>query len=289
MEEQRLTFDEAREAGGRQQRLHHAHAGAGRQRRLRALTDRPVLRRATGRSLGLDREDFLALGRQNAGDEDEPFCMTVLALRLAQLRATASASCTARLARQMWQQLWPGVPVDEVPIQPSPTASTPAPGSRTTWPSCSTATWARTGTNDPPSPASGSASTRSPTTELWRTHERRRERLVAFARQRLREQLAARGATAPEIERRRRGAGPRGPDHRLCPPVRHLQARQRCSSATWSGWPSCSTTRDRPVQIIFAGKAHPQDNAGKELIRQIVHSPERRSSAAASSSWKTTT
>ena len=65
-----------------------------------------------------------------------------------------------------------------------------------------------------------------PDAELWRTHERRRERLVAFARRRLRRSAQDAAALPPaEIAPRRRSARPRGPDHRLRPPLRHLQAR----------------------------------------------------------------
>ena len=87
--------------------------------------------------------------------------------------------------------------------------------------------------------ASGSASSTIPDAELWRTHERRRERLVAFARSRLREQLPTARRRLGRAGRGRRGAGPRGPDHRLRPAIRHLQAGQPAPARTSSGWPSC--------------------------------------------------
>ena len=63
-----------------------------------------------------------------------------------------------------------------------------------------------------------------PSAELWRGHERRRERLVSFARQRLEEQSKRQGLSPTDIERAIRGARSGGADHRVQPPVRDLQA-----------------------------------------------------------------
>ena len=72
---------------------------------------------------------------------------------------------------------------------------------------------------------SGAGSSQIPDEELWRTHERRRERLVAFARRAgARPAASGRGCLAAEIEARRRGPRSRRADHRLRPPLRHLQA-----------------------------------------------------------------
>ena len=129
-----------------------------------------------------------------------------------------------------------------------------------------------------------------PDEELWHRHEECREQLVVFMRQRLREQLAAKGATAPEIEAAGEALNPYALTivfaRRFATYKRAIAALPRSRP----GWPGSWATRERPVQIIFAGKAHPQDNAGRELIRQIVHQArEPGASAAASSSWRTTT
>lgn len=175
------------------------------------------------RSLGLARRDFLALGRQNPADETEPFCMTVLALRLASHR-NAVSRLHGQVTRGMWQGIWPGVPEDEVPL-----------GHVTngvhfrSWISYEMdqlydrylgPSWRE----HPADQKSWQRVERVPAEELWRTHERRRERLVAFARRRLRTQLVRRGAPPLADRGGGRGAGPGGADHRLRPPLRDVQA-----------------------------------------------------------------
>ena len=108
-----------------------------------------------------------------------------------------------------------------------------------------------------------------PAEELWRTHERRRVRLVAFARRRLRQQLVRRGVPRSEVE---------GADEVLDPETLTIGFARRFATYKRATLILRDPDRlarilndpDRPVQIIFAGKAHPRDDAGKELIQQIV-------------------
>jgi glycogen phosphorylase len=108
-----------------------------------------------------------------------------------------------------------------------------------------------------------------PAEELWRTHERRRVRLVAFARTRLRKQLVQRGVPRSEVETA---------DEVLDGGVLTIGFARRFATYKRAALILRDPDRlarilnnsDRPVQIIFAGKAHPKDDAGKELIRQIV-------------------
>jgi starch phosphorylase len=108
-----------------------------------------------------------------------------------------------------------------------------------------------------------------PHEELWRTHERRRERLVAFARRRLVRQLEERGAPPAEIDEAREALDP---DVLTIGFARRFATYKRATLLLRD--PErfreilCS---DRPVQFIFAGKAHPHDNEGKQFIRDIVH------------------
>ncbi|MHC4981538.1 MAG: alpha-glucan family phosphorylase, partial [Planctomycetota bacterium] len=111
---------------------------------------------------------------------------------------------------------------------------------------------------------------RIPDPELWRTHARRRERLVAFARSHLHKQLAKRGASATELAAAQEILDPEaltiGFARRFATYKRaNLILADRDRLAALLNNPS------RHVQIIFAGKAHPRDNPGKDLIRQIVH------------------
>jgi glycogen phosphorylase len=105
--------------------------------------------------------------------------------------------------------------------------------------------------------------------ELWRTHEQRRERLIAFARRRLREQLERRGAPQSEVEAADETLDP---DALTIGFARRFATYKRANLLLRDPERLARILNDagRPVQIIFAGQAHPRDDAGKELIKQIV-------------------
>ena len=169
--------------GGGQPGFHHAHAGRGRSRLLQRRPH-PAPLSATARTLGLSPNEFRDLGRlPGAGD----FCMTVLALRLAS-RANGVSKLHGDVSRKMWQSLWPEVPVDEIPI-----------GHVTN--GVHFRSWISAEFNqlydrylgphwrdEPANRETWSRVHSIPAEELWRTHERRRERLVAWARRRVRDQ-----------------------------------------------------------------------------------------------------
>ncbi len=67
------------------------------------------------KAFGVSWQEFLGLGRRNPADNNEEFCMTALALRLASLRNGVS-KLHGEVSREMWTDLWPGLPVEEVPI-----------------------------------------------------------------------------------------------------------------------------------------------------------------------------
>jgi len=227
--------------------------------------------------LKLSLRDFLALGRQNANNDAEDFCVTILALRMAG-HCNGVSKLHGLISRKMWQNVWPGITLDEVPIS-AITNGVHAP----TWVSRDMAglftrylgpRWRE----DPSDYALWSRIHHIPDEELWRTHERRRERLVAFARQRMRSQLEAVGAPPTEVAQA---------DEILDPEALTIGFARRFATYKRATLLLRNPERllhilnqkDRPVQLIFAGKAHPQDAAGKELIRQITHfarSPEVR-------------
>jgi len=220
--------------------------------------------------LGMSSSDILALGRQDPKNNSEWFSMAVLALRLALYRNGVS-KLHGEVSRKMWNNMWPGVPENEVPI-----------GSVTngihirSWLSNDMDElfdryigpwWAK----DPTMTQVWERIRRIPDDELWRTHERRRERLVAFARQWLQKRLERRGATQSEITQAGEVLDPEaltiGFARRFAPYKRAnllMQDTERLANIL------CN--KDRPVQIIYAGKSHPNDNRGKELIREIIHS-----------------
>lgn len=108
-----------------------------------------------------------------------------------------------------------------------------------------------------------------PDEELWRTHERRRERLVAFARKRLRKQVLTRGGSQTELnlanEVLNASALTIGFARRFATYKRAnliLRDPERLASIL------CNP--ERPVQLIIAGKAHPKDEEGKKLIQDLI-------------------
>jgi starch phosphorylase len=218
--------------------------------------------------LGLTRTQFLALGRQHARNESEDFCMTVLALRLASF-SNGVSKLHGAVSRSMWNAIWEGVPEAEVPI-----------GHVTN--GVHFRSWVSFEMNqlydrylgpkwreDPGDPTLWQRTETIPAGELWRTHERRRERLVAYARQRLRAQLMSRNAPQAAVE---------GADEVLSPDAltigfgRRFATYKRANLLIRDPHRLARILNDpsSPVQIIFAGKAHPQDNLGKQLIQSIV-------------------
>lgn len=234
--------------------------------------DAPMIQRYFAKYVkdaGITMDQLLALGRQNPHDLHEPFCMTVLALRFS-VAANGVSKLHGEVARDMWTKAWPGIPKNEIPI-----ISITNGVHLRFWISRDLAglydrylgpAWVA----NPHEHATWDRIDEVPDTELWRTHERRRERLVNFARRRLVRQLHQRGAPLSEIT-----AG----SEALDPEVLTIGFARRF--ATYKRANLFLTDPDRlkrilcnekhPVQFIIAGKAHPADVQGKELIRNIIH------------------
>jgi starch phosphorylase len=223
------------------------------------------------RQIGLSREEFLSLGQERPG---EGFSMAILGLRLA-TQTNGVSKLHAHVSRKMWTQLWPQLPLDEVPIKHVTNGI-----HYRSWVSMEMAELydRYLGTDWQDDPAAEGVWKRvdeMPDEELWRTHETRREKLIAFARRRLRKQLERKGASAMEIRESSQaldaqaltiGFARRFATYKRATLIfRDLDRLARIVSST-----------DRPVQFIFAGKAHPRDTAGKDLIRHIVHVARRK-------------
>jgi len=195
--------------------------------------------------------------------------MAVLAIRLSGATNGVSA-LHARVSQRMWSGLWPDVPVDDLPIT-SITNGVHVRG----WLSQDMAGLfdAYLGPRWVSHPADQSVWERVeqiPDAELWRTHERRRERLAGFARRRLRAQLEQRGAPSAERAQAEEVLDPKA----LTIGFARRFATYKRATLLFTDPGRLSrilSDRDRPVQIIFAGKAHPADQEGKDFIRQVVH------------------
>ncbi|MFH0734317.1 MAG: alpha-glucan family phosphorylase [bacterium] len=108
-----------------------------------------------------------------------------------------------------------------------------------------------------------------PDEELWRTHERRRERLVAFARARLRKQIVARGGSKGDIEQAKEVLNASALTIGF---ARRFATYKRGTLITrdLDRLSDLLCNKEFPVQIIIAGKAHPRDEEGKRLIQELV-------------------
>lgn len=223
--------------------------------------------------LKIDRNELMSLGRQNPRDQSEPFCMTVLAIRLANL-SNGVSQLHGAVSRKMWRSIWPELTEAEIPI----TSITNGIHTRS-WlaPEMSQLFDRYLGIQWEERPTDHSIWKRVdniPDAELWRTHERRRERLVAFARQRFKAQLKRRGAPPAEIARADEVLDP---DTLTIGFARRFATYKRATLIfrNLDRLASIVNHKERPVQFIFSGKAHPRDHGGKELIAEIAHMARR--------------
>jgi starch phosphorylase len=268
MTEREFTFEEAREAVWPTNVFTtHTPVPAGNERFEIALMDKYF--RPWTQILGISWYDFLSLGREHPYDDHESFCMTILALKLAAY-ANGVAALHGVVSRKMWKGLWPGLPLDEIPIGHVTNGVHPR-------------TWVSNNMSDlldryfgphfydePTDLAIWDRMDRISDEELWRTHERRRERLVAFARERIRNNLIRNGA----VERRIQQA-----EDALSPYALTIAFARRFATYKRGNLLLRDPERllrllkdkERPIQLIFAGKAHPMDMPGKELIKSIIH------------------
>jgi starch phosphorylase len=220
------------------------------------------------RDIGLSFKVFLALGREDPRNDQEPFCMTVLALRLSRFNNGVSV-LHGKVSRNMWKRVWPQFPVEDVPIG-AITNGVHMP----TWvaPDLALVYDRYLGSNwreDPDCTRVWKNADSIPDAELWRTHERLRERLVDFVRKRLRRQLMDKGARAKELQTAEEVLDPRALTIGF---ARRFATYKRANMLLMDEERLIRlvTNRERPVQFIFAGKAHPADNDGKRLIQKLI-------------------
>ncbi|MBA2451047.1 MAG: alpha-glucan family phosphorylase, partial [Chloroflexi bacterium] len=226
------------------------------------------------RGLGLSRTEFMALGRNNPTDEGEPFSLSILALRLA-ARSNGVSQLHGGVSRRMWGQVWPGLAENEVPVGSVTNGvhlrSWVAREFAELYEGADTSSESTGNASEPMLRVEASALPRRslPPRELWERHERRRAKLVYFVRARLAAQLTRQGAGPTELGRTVEALDPGiltiGFARRFAEYKRAtllLRDPQRLIRLL--------SMPGRPVQLIFGGKAHPADNGGKELIRQLV-------------------
>jgi starch phosphorylase len=220
------------------------------------------------RDSGIPFDRVLAMGKRYPEDHHEPFSMAILAFEASAFR-NAVSSLHRQVSQDMWQGLWPKLPVWEIPIT-SVTNGVHLP----TWLNGDLAQvydqylqpdW-RDHYNDP---KSWDAVQDIPSRELWDAHRRRKRNLLSFVRERVSASAIARKAPAAE---QRRLAEVLDPDAFTIGFARRFATYKRATLLfrDVNRLKKILTSRERPAQIVIAGKAHPKDHPGKMLIREIV-------------------
>jgi glycogen phosphorylase len=219
---------------------------------------------------GLSKDEFMGLGRENDGDLTSPFSMAALAMKTSSF-VNGVAQLHGVVSREMFQNMWKDVPIDEVPI----TAITNGVHAR----SCVAKSvqelydrylgpeWSEKSSEDPIWQKMDAI----PDEELWRNHEHSRSEMVVYVRDRIVSHLKERGATLPEINHAQQALDPSvltiGFARRFATYKRatlFLRNLDRIKQILVGN-------KERKVQFVIAGKAHPKDIPGKALIRDIVH------------------
>jgi starch phosphorylase len=219
-------------------------------------------------ALGLSSESFMALGRQDPSNHKETFCMTVLGLRLSR-RANAVSSLHGEVSRAMWTGLTPGQLEDSVPIGHITNGvhvpSWLAPqmfrlydrhlGTGWQLRSSEAKIWEGIESVDDG--------------ELWETHLNLKSRLIDFVRRRAVKQAARRDEPEEVLQKLR---GVLSQDALTIGFARRFATYKRANLILADIERLASMVNDpkRPVQFVFAGKAHPHDEPGKRVLQQIA-------------------
>ena len=220
------------------------------------------------KQIDMSMEEFLKLGKIDPNNQKEDFCMTVLSLNLS-AENNGVSELHGHVSREMWKDIWKGVPAKELPIDSITNGIHTLSwisfdmqnlldrylGPRWRTKPLEYGIWERV--------------QKIPDAELWRTHERRKERLIDFCRERLKAQIINRGFTKNEINHA---------EQILTPEALTIGFARRFATykrgtllfRDIERLKKIISNPHRPVQIIFAGKAHPHDNGGKELIKNIA-------------------
>ncbi len=220
-------------------------------------------------SLGLSVKDLLALGRENPDDDASSLSMAVLALRLSR-GVNAVSELHSRESKKMWRNIWHDVEEEDIPIG-YVTNGVHIPSYVSKEMGDLFARYLGDGwIEDPDNKKTWSRIHNIPHDQLWSVHETRRERLIAFCRRRLQKQTTAGGESSFDAVRFREYLNPEaltiGFARRFAPYKRAdllFRDPERLLRLV--------SDKRRPVQFIFAGKAHPRDQRGKELIKMVVH------------------
>ncbi|MGH2703611.1 MAG: alpha-glucan family phosphorylase [Actinomycetota bacterium] len=227
---------------------------------------RPLMERYFGRwteRCGIPFDTLMALGQAPGEGRDAAFNMAYMALRLS-ARANGVSMLHGQVSRSMFAPLWPGRSADEVPISSVTNGvhgrSWVSPEMHGLLQRYVSPKWAEAD--------SWEGIDETPDEELWAVRAAGRQRLVSFVRRRLAATPGAGGsAISPDwVE------GVMDPNALTIGFARRFAAYKRATLLMQhpERLKALLNTPDRPVQIIFSGKAHPADEQGKHMIRELV-------------------
>ena len=220
-------------------------------------------------ALDINENELLGLGRVNPQEHSAPFSMPVLAMRVAD-HYNGVSELHGQVSRSMWSGLWPDLPTHEIPIDYVTNGVHMASWVASEMGALFTRYLGPRWTEHCDDPELWERAHEIPDAELWHVHEHRRHRLVQHARRWLRGGAERRGAGLEELT--------------LCDEVLDPQALTIGFARRFATYKRATllfsdlarvkkllANPERPVQLVFAGKAHPQDKGGKELIRSLIH------------------
>jgi starch phosphorylase len=218
--------------------------------------------------MGLDHSQLMGLGRVNPHDSGELFCMTVLALKTSN-RANAVSSLHGQVSRTMWMPLFPGRNAEHVPIGHITNGvhvqTWLAPQMRQVydrhlgpdWPQKAGEPefWERVDAIDDG--------------ELWETHQTLKVQLVTAVRRRAAQQAERRGDSPEFVAQLRRALSF---DALTIGFARRFATYKRANLILkdMEAIASLVNNAQTPIQLVFAGKSHPHDWPGKEVLQQIA-------------------
>ncbi len=221
------------------------------------------------REMGISWDEFLALGKEKP--ESTTYCMTVVALRLAAF-CNGVAKLHGQVSREMWHNLWPGLPVSEVPITSITNGIHSA-----SWISHELNELYRkylfdnnqSGEVDPSDTKIWEKIPDIPDAELWNVHTIRKNKLIDLVRNRMKRQLTRQGLDVMSVKKASKVLRP---DLLTIGFARRFATYKRATLLfkDLNRLDKIVNNPQRPVQFVFAGKAHPADTAGKEFIKMIV-------------------
>ncbi len=276
METDGLPFDEAvREVATQTAFTTHTPVPAGHDRFTEELVEEHLgpLRE----QLGLDHEQFMSLGRIDPQNKEELFCMTVIGLKLSRT-ANSVSQLHGRVSRRMWAHLWPWRVEEEIPIghitNGVHTQSWLAVQMEQLYNKHFPIDWKeRLG-----EPEVWQDIQQVDPGELWEIHNTLKSIMISFVRRRLINQARRRGESEAEIDFAR---------NVLDPTILTIGFARRFATYKRANMifddldriKSIVNDAQRPIQLVFAGKAHPKDEPGKKFIKSIAslkHDPDLR-------------